>query len=842
MAEVTLVVGNTWTHITAADSFIVKMLDQELQYPSPAAQAMATGWKAPEDYGGWDGWVRILRKPRTQPWYFPTGLLSEVIRLCKKFGYTGWVRDTRERPPEGMPDIGAGVIPLRDYQVEGAAAAVKAGRGILDMPPRSGKTRTMIEIYRQISLSTVWIAPTDRIVDQTRQAVEEFFGPGYVAHLRGAKRAMEAAEKAVVVCTAATAGNLPQEFYDTRQVLIVDEWHHCLSPTTRVLTATGWKPIVEIRVGEKVWAEGSRGLGWYSVRNTWERPAPREMYRFRFSTGAMVEITGGHRVYTPRGGRQYADELRAGGAVHVLQVRKGVFSERPLYPTHEGVYWAQRRISGLRQLRAADPQKELWRAPHRVFRSQLDGQSRGPRPGHAGSICEQGVSQALVRADAGRAQSGKAIGRKGKTGQGLARRRARALWAREKWERRGQDRIGENSARGAGAFGVSGRVSGGDGGQARGTARGLVQFGSGAPGEKDSGRDRRKQPYKSSRCGRSERSMVGGPWLAGISYSCGGSARGAGLATAAIESIEAISAPCTSVYDLEVEDAHNYFAEGVKVSNSAAKTYRQVFKLCDHIYYRYGMTGTHYRSGADALEMHGLISEVIHRVDTRDLLRRGHLVPTHVAFIPVPAHPKLRGVPKQFQGGHGTYGIHEHDVRNGMVASAAFSLAEDGRKVLILVGTKKQGRIVRDILRAWLPRAATAEFQPVEFVSTDIDRGTQRRILDSYLTSDEVRILLGTTLLGEGVDLPAVDALVYARGEQAEVSLKQAAYRVCTAVEGKRSAVIVDFADRHHRKLREHSHARLDVYLKEPIFSVSVLGDGKDFGPWLRAAGGEGCQ
>lgn len=496
--QVNLVVGNTWTHITHAEPFILDVLDKELQYPSPAAQAMNTGWKAPADYGGWDGWIRLLRKPKTQPWYFPTGLLPRVIRICKKFQHTGYVRDTRERPPEGYPDIGAGSIPLRPYQEEAVQAAVAAGRGILDMPPRSGKTRTMIEIHRQLSLPTVWIAPTDRIVDQTRQAIAEFYGDGYVMHLKGSKLEDEAAKKHVVVCTAAMAAGLSEDFYKTRQLLVVDEWHH-----------------------------------------------------------------------------------------------------------------------------------------------------------------------------------------------------------------------------------------------------------------------------------------------------------------------------------------------------SAAKTYRKIFKLCDHVYYRYGMTGTHYRSGQDELEMHGLISEVVYCVDTRDLLDLGHLVPTHVAFIPVPKNPMLRGVPKVFQGGHGTYGIHEHEGRNTLVVSAAYSLLQAGRKVLILVGTKKQGRIIRDALRAWLPKKKT-EFSPVEFVSTDTDRGRQRKILDAYLDTDEVRVLIGTTILGEGVDLPVVDALVYARGEQAEVSLKQAAYRVCTATQGKRDAIIVDFADRHHRKLRGHSHERLDVYLKEPIFSVSVLEDSKDFGPWVRAVGGEG--
>ena len=47
-------------------------------------------------------------------------------------------------------------------------------------------------------------------------------------------------------------------------------------------------------------------------------------------------------------------------------------------------------------------------------------------------------------------------------------------------------------------------------------------------------------------------------------------------------------------------------------------------------------------------------------------------------------------------------------------------------------------------------------------------------------------------MIGEGVDLPSADALVWARGEKAAVSLIQGYYRVCTKYEGKRYAIVVD--------------------------------------------------
>jgi superfamily II DNA or RNA helicase len=485
-------IHNTWTIVLAADEWILQIMDIESRYATELVQARERGFMNP-DGDKWDGYIRMLRRPKTRPAYFPTGLFPRMDRTCERMGYTVFADDKRNRPVEGFPEHPE--ISLRDYQLAAVEAGVRAGRGVFDMPPRSGKTRTMCELHRRIALPTLWVAPTDRIVQQTANVIEGFFGKHYVAHLVGSKNQSMVANKNVVVCTAATVQLLNDEFLKTREMLVVDEWHH-----------------------------------------------------------------------------------------------------------------------------------------------------------------------------------------------------------------------------------------------------------------------------------------------------------------------------------------------------GAARTYRKLFKACDHIFFRYGMTGTFFRSGPDELEMHGLLSNTIYKIGSDELVRRGYLVPTRVMFVPVPARPKLRGVGDGFQTGFGKYGIQEHRARNQLVTYAATQLYKLGRKVLVLVGTKRQGRELRRMIEMFLPADSRAEFRAVEFVSTDTTRGIQNRILESFLQNQEVKILIGTSLLGEGVDLPEVDALVYAKGEKAEVTLTQNAYRVCTAVSGKRDAVIVDFADRHHSKLLRHSLERLEVYYREPTFYIDVVDDLQNLGAWLDSA------
>jgi len=489
------VLSNNKVELDGADQYFLKMIDLEFRYPSEIAIAIDQGIEIVME-SAWDGWVRFLHRPKTKAPWFPAGLLDRAIYFAEKYGYQWVVHDTRERPQGDIPEVGV-KIELRDYQQEAVEKALAMGRGVLDLPPRSGKTRIACEIQRQLNLPTLWVAPTDRIVTQTHQVLEGFFGKNYCEHLVGRKKWKGAANKRVVVCTAATAVRLPPEFFQSRQCLMIDEFHH-----------------------------------------------------------------------------------------------------------------------------------------------------------------------------------------------------------------------------------------------------------------------------------------------------------------------------------------------------SSAKSYHEIMKNCDHVFYRFGMTGTFFRSGEDAMAMHALLANTIYRVTSAQLLNRGYLVPTYAVFLPVDA-PRLYGVSGTYMAGHGKYGIHEHEIRQKMVVDAAKLLWQSGRTVLILVGTKRQGYMLRDMIKDQIPISTDgARFGVVEFVSTDVQRKIQGEILESFANREEVKILIGTSLLGEGVDIPTADALVYARGEKAEVSLVQNMYRVCTAQEDKRNAVVVDFADRHNRKLMRHSEERLRVYHGESTFAVSILDTSQQFSGWLERLSG----
>jgi superfamily II DNA or RNA helicase len=272
-----------------------------------------------------------------------------------------------------------------------------------------------------------------------------------------------------------------------------------------------------------------------------------------------------------------------------------------------------------------------------------------------------------------------------------------------------------------------------------------------------------------------------------------------------------------------------------EVHHAAADTYHQVVAHCDHVFYRYGLSGTFRRSGNDELALHAVLSNVVFRVDARDLVRLGHLVETDVVFLPVDG-PRARSG-SSFQTGVGRTGIYQHDYRNDLAAWAAVTCWSRRHQVIVLVATKEQGRRIMDRIGEHVPRLPGAHWDAVEFVSTDRPAAVCQAVIDSFVQGTGVQILVGTSMIGEGTDLPAAETLIYAPGGKAEVTHAQAAYRVCTAAPGKRRALIVDFADRHHATLLDHAAERLDTYAGQPIFHSQVLPAAELFPGWLDARG-----
>lgn len=260
--------------------------------------------------------------------------------------------------------------------------------------------------------------------------------------------------------------------------------------------------------------------------------------------------------------------------------------------------------------------------------------------------------------------------------------------------------------------------------------------------------------------------------------------------------------------------------------HAAASTYQEINRVAENVYYRYGLTGTHFRSDANTeILMDAVLSTVIGRVEVQQLVDLGFLCPVDFVFVPIEG-PRLGECALDTAYRRG---VMHHKDRNAWVSWAAQALMAYGKRVIVLVKLIDHGEQLAELIPgAHFVRGADGKDVRDEDVTGAIES----------FNRGEIPCLIGTSVLGEGIDLPAADALVYAKGGSADVTVTQDVFRVLTASTGKSRALVVDFADRHHDGLKAQSAKRGRIYAREDAFDVHVLDRPAALDPFLRRVAG----
>jgi superfamily II DNA or RNA helicase len=246
--------------------------------------------------------------------------------------------------------------------------------------------------------------------------------------------------------------------------------------------------------------------------------------------------------------------------------------------------------------------------------------------------------------------------------------------------------------------------------------------------------------------------------------------------------------------DVLIVDEHHH---------SSADSWHRLNDLAAHAYYRFCFTGTHFRTGDDRLAMEALCSTVVCKISVDYLVRGGWLVPPRLV-VSVPRAPRLSA-----KGWDDVYqqGIVECGPRNRMIAHVANTLVNSNVSVLVLTRRRQHAKELAAMIR-----------------DSALVRGGEAALTDESIAafrSGKIPAIVGTTVVGEGVDLPNAGAVVYASGGGGSVQQVQGYFRPLTGFPGKQTGLIYDFKDRHHPLLSRHSDAR--VALAEQCLGVEAV-------------------
>ena len=251
----------------------------------------------------------------------------------------------------------------------------------------------------------------------------------------------------------------------------------------------------------------------------------------------------------------------------------------------------------------------------------------------------------------------------------------------------------------------------------------------------------------------------------------------------------------TIVYDLEVEDNHSYTANGVVVHNCHILAADSVQKVAHSLSTKWsmGLSATPWRSDNLQLKIFGSVGPLMSDIKVEDLVDGGYLAAPRFYIFQAPSSVISRS--EDWQTIYKT-GIVKNEERNNIIAAAARKFQEENRTVFVSVTQIAHGRTIARLIPG------------SRFVSS----ATKTRSKDIEEFRNGKYNCLVSTLLREGSDIPAIDALIYASGMKSEVSTIQVIGRALRVKRDGGDAAIVDFHDSGHIFLAQHSNQRMNTY------------------------------
>lgn len=269
---------------------------------------------------------------------------------------------------------------------------------------------------------------------------------------------------------------------------------------------------------------------------------------------------------------------------------------------------------------------------------------------------------------------------------------------------------------------------------------------------------------------------------------------------------------------------------------AGGNSYYDILRHCKNAHYRLALTATPFmRQDAESnMRLLASAGAVGIKISEKMLIDRGILARPFFKYIQSSYEPDKAAMQKYEKSlpstrlGRSTpwqkaykLGIVYNAWRNRKICEETQRAISLGQPVMILVGQKAHGKTLMDKFKDQGVRC--------DFIFGESNQ-EQRQDALNRLAAGAIQVLIGSTILDVGVDVPAVGCVILAGGGKAEIALRQ---RVGRGLRAKKDAanvcMVVDFEDNLNNHLRGHSIERRLIIENTPGFVEGILPRGKDF-------------
>lgn len=244
-----------------------------------------------------------------------------------------------------------------------------------------------------------------------------------------------------------------------------------------------------------------------------------------------------------------------------------------------------------------------------------------------------------------------------------------------------------------------------------------------------------------------------------------------------------------------------------ELHHSGANTYLDLIPSVDHIYYRFGFTGTFLRNDSRTLELWSVLSNVLYTYYPKQAIADGFLTPTKFLIHALPGRKGIK-YPREYKKNY---------CGNPVLLSKVLDLVREneGKTILILVNRKDtSGKIIHQLLNE--------EGIENTYVSGDDKQKDIDKVREDY-NSNKIKVLIASQIFGEGINVVPVQVLINCQGNKSEIATVQAIGRGVRLFKGKDCLVVHDFQFEGTKYLAKHAHIRMDIYRRNFSEDITIL-------------------
>lgn len=165
------------------------------------------------------------------------------------------------------------------------------------------------------------------------------------------------------------------------------------------------------------------------------------------------------------------------------------------------------------------------------------------------------------------------------------------------------------------------------------------------------------------------------------------------------------------------------------------------------------------------------------------------------------------------------HGIVENPFRNSKLCKCASEFVNDGKSVVFMVKEIEHGLILDKML--WTFRQK--EFLPHQFINGKESSEIRNKAIADFQNGN-LPIMIATSILDEGVDIPNIDVLIPAGGGKSSIKTLQRVGRGLRKGGTSDKLIVIDTADFQNEYLLKHSFQRMKDYKAEDCFELTVEG------------------